>query len=400
LRQILELRNPIQPYAWGSRTAIRRLLGRPGPSAEPEAELWLGAHPKSPSQVRIDGVWRPLDEVVAADPVAILGPRQAALAPALPFLLKVLAAERPLSIQAHPDAAQARAGYARENALGLALDDAARSFRDESAKPELLYALGPEPFRVMRGLRPVAQILAYLEDLGLCGLLPGCAELRRGGEAALPGFIASYLRLEAARTAPLLEALVERAAENDGDEACAWVGRLSAAYPGDPGVIGPLVMNVFELAPGEVLFTPPGVIHAYLEGTGIELMASSDNVVRGGLTGKHVDVEALLGVVDFAATGDGRVPPAAGGVGETRFRAPSAALELSRIELAAGEVHPRAVAGVEILLATGGRGEIDPATGPAVPLPQGRAVLVPAAAGSYRLLGPGTWFRAAVPESP
>jgi mannose-6-phosphate isomerase len=268
--------NTPRDYAWGSTTAISGLLGT-APSGRPEAELWLGAHPGSPSV--LEGGDRTLVDV----------------APGLPFLLKVLAAASPLSLQAHPTPEQAVEGFAAENNAGVPLDAPERNYRDASAKPEILYALGEE-FRALCGFRPVEETRTLLlpvsgdeRILPLLERLVDDSSLRATFE---------WLISRGDGVDELIAAVVETSAVAD-DLAWDTVRRLADSYPGDPGIAISLLMHTAVLRPGQVLYLPAGNIHAYLEGLGIELMASSDNVLRGGLTPKHVDVPELLKVLDF-----------------------------------------------------------------------------------------------------
>ena len=273
----VEISNTPRDYAWGSTTAIAALLGTP-PSGRPEAELWLGAHPGSPARLGGQG-----------------GRTLADVAPDLPFLLKVLAAASPLSLQAHPTPEQAAAGFAAENAAGIPLDAPERIYKDASAKPEILYALSEE-FRALCGFRPVAEtrtlLLPVSGDQRIAPLLERLVDdssLRAAFE---------WLITRGDGVDELIAALVETSAIDD-DLAWDTVRRLADSYPGDPGIAISVLMHTAVLRPGQVLYLPAGNIHAYLEGLGIELMASSDNVLRGGLTPKHVDVPELLKVLDF-----------------------------------------------------------------------------------------------------
>jgi len=285
------LRNPIREYAWGSRTALAELLGQPSPSAQPQAELWMGAHPVAASDVRCDSHWVPLGDWIRRDPEAVLGPEVARrFAGELPFLLKVLAAAQPLSLQAHPDAARARAGFERENAAGIALDAPQRCYRDPSPKPELVCAL--TPFAALCGFRPIDDIVAQVDGLRARHLAGLMEPLRRDrSRENLRGFYRGLMELAASEAAEAVAEAVEAAASGYGDpEVRSWLRELGEAHPGDPGVLSPLFLNLLELRPGEALFLPAGELHAYLRGTAVEIMASSDNVLRGGMTEKHVDV--------------------------------------------------------------------------------------------------------------
>jgi mannose-6-phosphate isomerase len=399
VRRIALLENEIREYAWGSHTAISELLGRPAPSQRPEAELWIGAHPLAPSHLVVEGRRRSLLEAVEADPDAVLGPRvRDRFGARLPFLLKVIAADRPLSIQAHPDAAQARAGFARENARGIALDAPERCYRDASAKPELVSALGV--FRALRGFRPPAEIRQLLEGLRTPHARPALEVLATGPEArALSGLLSLLLRPGPQRQA-LVPALVDAAAARAGeDPAFELVGRLGAAHPGDPGALAPLLLHRVELRPGDAMFLPAGELHGYLSGVAVEIMANSDNVLRGGLTGKLVDVDELLRVLRFEARPVEVLRPVRDASGAGVYATPAEEFRLARVRVEAGGLFQVADdRGVEILLCSEGdvhvRADADPR---GVALGRGASCLVPAAAGAYEVRGSGSLFRASVP---
>lgn len=400
MRHLAKLRNPIRGYAWGSTTAIPELLGR-SPTGAPQAELWIGAHAAAPSEVLTGGRWHALDALIRDQPRSILGRRVAdRFGPRLPFLLKVLAAASPLSIQAHPDASQARTGFAADNASGLEPDDPRRNYVDAHHKPELLVAL--TPFWVMRGFRTPAQIAARLDALGVRALLPGGSSLEGVPDARrLCAFFETYLAAPQEAIEAVLPALLDAASDRAAvDDACRWVGRLAEAYPGDRGLLAPLLLHTYALAPGEAVFTGPGVLHAYLDGLGVELMASSDNVLRGGLTPKHVDVPELLRVLRFDrdGQGDGRFD-AEGGGEVLRYAPPAAEFALSMHTLAGdAPLAVRTRGGAELLLVTDGRGtaHADGVDG-AMPLTRGDALLVPGTLDGYRLHGALTVYRAHVP---
>ncbi|MGZ4627116.1 MAG: mannose-6-phosphate isomerase, class I [Kineosporiaceae bacterium] len=287
----VRLTNPVRTYAWGSRTVLPLLLGVGTASPEPWAEIWMGAHPDSPSRLP-DG--RSLAEVE----------------PGLPYLVKLLAVERPLSIQAHPDAEHARAGFAAEEARGLAHAAPTRSYKDANHKPELLVALTPT--EALCGFRPPDETHALAELLSpslsrvlspLAGPGPRRDRLAKAFEA-LAGMSAAAVDTVVGEIAATTEAAAPAARDAD---AVAWVGRLAGEYPGDFGVLAPLVLRYLRLEPGEGVFVRAGVLHAYLRGAGVEVQASSDNVLRGGLTAKHVDLPELLRVVSFESGPDPRV---------------------------------------------------------------------------------------------
>ena len=325
----VEISNVPRAYAWGSTTAIAELLGM-APSGGPEAELWLGAHPGSPSLVLhpdLTGGAVDLANWIGAARSTALGESYAG--PRLPFLLKVLAAEHPLSLQAHPSAAQARAGYLREDEAGVPLDAPDRNYRDPYPKPEMIYALS-DRFDALCGFRPVEEVRDVLQgfvDLDVRGDTPQAALLYDFMERleSLPAAL-GWLLAGGAEVSALV-ARVSRIAALAGyagrdafpefvgadplpgafgiDRELATVRLLAQEYPGDPGIVVSLLLNQVSLARGEALYLPAGNIHAYLHGVGIELMGASDNVLRGGLTPKHVDVPELLAVLDFT---DAAVP--------------------------------------------------------------------------------------------
>ena len=273
----VEITNTPRDYAWGSTTAIPELLGT-APTGRPQAELWLGAHSGSPAQlVGRDGT---LADIVPGR---------------LPFLLKVLAAASNLSLQAHPTPEQARAGFAAENAAGLPLDALERNYKDPFHKPELLYALS-DPFRALCGFRPVAETRAQLQAVAADPRVRPLLD-RLVDDASLRGVFVWLITRGYGVDGVIAAVVGTGALENDPD----WrtVRFLAERNPGDPGIVISLLLNSVTLSPGEALYLPAGNIHAYLEGLGIELMAASDNVLRGGLTPKHVDVPELLKVLDF-----------------------------------------------------------------------------------------------------
>ncbi|MER2562133.1 MAG: mannose-6-phosphate isomerase, class I [Myxococcaceae bacterium] len=375
------LDNTVQTYAWGSTTAIAQLLGLPE-SKKPQAELWLGAHPSAPSKVE----GRSLEAVIAEAPTAMLGDAvRQRFGDRLPFLLKVLAAAKPLSLQAHPSLAQATAGFAREEASHVPRDASHRNYRDANHKPELICAL--TPFRALCGFRDVAQTHALLSGLGVAALAPLLQTLERKG---LAGFFEQVMTLPMQAREPLVKAVVLACGRTPvpGREAeCLNAVALEKQYPGDIGVIGALLLNLVELAPGEALALGAGNLHAYLEGTGIELMANSDNVLRGGLTPKHVDVPELLRVLDFTHGPARVVTPTAGS--EAVYPTPFPDFRLSRLDvngsLELGRLGP------DIVLCTEGSVVVNGLT-----LERGGSAFAPFSDGALKLSGHGTLFRATV----
>ncbi len=295
---MFELNNTIRDYHWGSQSQISDLLGLQT-TANPQAELWLGAHPGCPSRLADDG--RGLDSVISNDPTGTLGADIAERYGKLPFLFKVLSAAQPLSIQVHPTLEQARARFAKENAAGKALDAADRNYRDDNHKPEMLYAL--TDFVALSGFRHPQDIVDDLELLA--------PKLEAEGQLALatlgkclredPGLAAALeyvlnCPLDIATVVQQICAAIQQHTILNERAQFAELVRINQIYPGDAGVLVALLLNLVFLKPGQVISLAAGNVHAYLRGLGIEVMANSDNVLRGGLTSKHIDVPELLDV--------------------------------------------------------------------------------------------------------
>ncbi|GGN93609.1 mannose-6-phosphate isomerase, class I [Streptomyces albiflavescens] len=378
------LDNTIRPYAWGSTTAIPQLLGVE-PSGEPQAEMWMGAHPGAPSLTERG----PLNEVIDEDPEQELG--RAAVAkfgPRLPFLLKILAAGAPLSLQVHPDLEQAKEGYEDEERRGVPIDVPHRNYKDANHKPELICAL--TEFDGLCGFRAPDEAAELLAGLDVDSLKPYVDLLHAHPEdAALREVLTAVL---SADPEEMTRTVTEAAA------ACARLGGAYAPYadiahhyPGDPGVIAAMLLNYVQLQPGEALFLGAGVPHAYLNGLGVEIMANSDNVLRCGLTPKHVDVPELLRIVRFEASDPGVLRPEASPDGEEVYETPIDEFRLSRHVLAEGAAPQDLTRETpQILLCTAGSVRADGIT-----LAPGQSVFVPAGE-KAEASGNGTIFRATV----
>jgi mannose-6-phosphate isomerase len=412
----MELLQPVvRPYPWGSRRGIAELQGRPVPAAGPEAELWMGAHPSGPSGLarRADK----LDAFIAADPDRELGPQVVArFGPRLPFLLKVLSAAQALSIQVHPSREQAQAGFRADNDRGLALDDPARNYVDDWPKPELLCAL--TPFEVVAGLRTPADAAGILRALAVPELQPLAADLAPSAPAsAAPGVEPAPAAQEAepapADLARVLGVILDwpdpdrlvsdvlaacgplAAGTGPYAETCASALRVADDHPGDLGLVAMLLMRHLVLQPGQALFMPAGGLHAYLEGTGIEVLANSDNVVRAGLTPKHIDVPELLKLLDPAVT----VPilsSCAVAEGLSSYDSPAPEFRLYRLDLAATPLELPGT-GPRILLCVDGAVALHSDSG-SVFLDQGESCFISAADAPVRAAGPAHAFLAAPGE--
>jgi mannose-6-phosphate isomerase len=419
---VLPMRNAVQPYDWGSSTTLARMQGR-HPSGGPEAELWMGAHPAAPSAVLDGGAERRLDDLVAEQPADLLGPDvMAAFGARLPYLLKVLAIARPLSLQVHPGPERAREGYESEAEVR-----GEHRYVDPFAKPEMLYAL--DPVDALCGFRPAA------EALRLLGLVDGpraaavAAPLvghERDETACLedafrvlvtwpdddrPAFAAEIAR-EARRLLWSAGGHGLGALAAHDRRALMWVSRLAQQHPKDPLVVAPLLLDLVLLRPGETLFVPAGAPHAYLHGTGVEIMGNSDNVLRAGLTHKPVAVEELLHVVDGRSRPVRDVPAVRLSGHEVAWRPGVREFQLTRLSVSAASaalpvdalpvdalpvdalpVHP--APGPQVLLCTAGAVSVR-CPRAEVTLTPGTSAFAPAGTGPLTVAGSGEVFRAAV----
>lgn len=387
------LRGAIRTYAWGSRTAIAEFTGRPTPTPHPEAELWLGAHPADPAYLETGGGAESLLEVVAADPIGQLGAASVAeFGDQLPFLLKVLAADEPLSLQAHPSAQQAADGFAREEAAGVPLNSPVRNYRDRNHKPELVVAL--DRFEALAGFRDPGDTVDLFRALDVEALTPYVNLLAGQSDAdGLRALFTTWITLPQPSLDVLVPAVLDGAVRYLSSDDARFVGEartlleLGERYPADAGVLASLLLNRLTLEPGEGIYLPAGNLHAYLRGLAVEVMANSDNVLRGGLTPKHVDVPELLRVLDFSPASEAHlhVETVTDGA-QTRYRTPAREFALSRFDLADGEPTQVGIKGPRILLCTQGDVTLD-GSGTGLKVRAGQSVWVPADGGSVTLTG-------------
>lgn len=388
--RVHRLEGVIKHYPWGSRHVLAALQGRSTPSEQPEAELWLGAHPSGPAQVEVEGAWAPLDELIRADPEYWLGPEALARhGPRLPFLMKVLAVEQPLSLQAHPDAQRAASIFEQERHLSAA----ERRYTDPYAKPELVCAL--TRFEALCGVRSEDEIREWLAAAGLGDLMDSSAV----GSAAVHDFLARWLRLSSVRRRPQIEDLLaaarRRAAE---DPISRRILDLAVHWPGDPGLVAPVLLHEIALEPGEALFLPAGVLHCYLSGAAIEVMAASDNVVRAGLTNKPIHVGELLEIACFEEGPPELLRGADSGSSYGGHRTPCHEFRLTRSRISPDGRLEVAVHGPMIVLCTGGRLRVE-ANGHALELARGAAVAIPAALEICEISGDGEGAWTALPDA-
>ncbi|HHQ4735726.1 mannose-6-phosphate isomerase, class I [Aeromonas veronii] len=390
LPSFLLMQNPIQGYDWGSHDSLTTLFGIANPQGKPQAELWMGAHPNGCSDVVVADQTQKLSTLIERAPAAVLGEATLARFGSLPFLFKVLCAEKALSIQVHPSKAQAEAGFAKEEAAGIDAKAANRNYKDPNHKPELVFAL--TPYQAMNGFRAIPAILALFERVNLPAIAELTADLAASqNEAGLQHFFHQLLVLEGVRKEEALAGLLAFASEHQDEETFALITSLAAQYPGDVGLFSPLLLNVVTLKPGQAMFLDACTPHAYVRGTGLEIMANSDNVLRAGLTPKYIDVAELLDCTRCLPKPDDQIllaPRCDSAVQHFDVPVPDFTFSV----YPAGE-HQLTTASAEILFAiddtvTLKQGE------QSLRLEKGQSAFIPAATGSYQLLAEGRVARA------
>lgn len=412
------LEGVVRPYAWGSRMSIAAIRGLPTPSQHPEAELWFGAHPAGPSMCVDTTGTIPSGTLLAeidAHPTEALGTAAVAqFGPRLPFLLKILAANEALSLQAHPSAEQAAEGFARENALGLAADAPERNYRDGWHKPEIIVAV--TEFDALAGFREPAQTVDLLRELQVAELDPYLGMLAGQPDSdGLRALFTTWITLPEVVIATLVPAVLAAAVavlargESRFQAELKTLLELGESYPRDPGVLAALLLNRIHLAPGDALYLSAGNLHAYLQGTGVEIMANSDNVLRGGLTPKHIDVPELLRVLDFTPVTPEQLAPAVHTVNAERiYLTPAREFRLSRVELDGTGLHHASsisfdMPGPQILAVLRGTVEVRTATGATTTVRAGQAIWIAADDPNVTVraaAAKATFFRALVPVAP
>ena len=400
MRTIKLLKNTVQNYAWGSPTAIPELLGERNPSHEPRAELWMGAHPKASSFVNYNGQWLPLTELIARYPREILGNDVALkFGNKLPYLFKVLAAAKPLSIQAHPSLNQAKEGFERETDQGIDIDAPNRNYKDDNHKAECICALSP--FWAMYGFRNIPDILGMLGKNCPVGLAAELDLLKNQPDSrGLKRFFTDLMTMDSQRQKRVVDEAVQNAHRySEEDSAFHWMTRLSNEYPSDIGIFAPLLLNLIELKPGEALFLPAGELHAYLEGVGMELMSNSDNVLRGGLTPKHIDVPELLKVLNFKPRPVNILEAVKKNKNERVYASEADEFVLSVVSASAGSPYQSTESrSVEIMLCIEGTAYLkDNGTQEIINIKKGESAIIPAAVIGYSITGDALIYKAAVP---
>ena len=387
---ITKMTNPIQDYPWGSRVYLQELLGLE--SQGPLAEMWMGVHPRGMSMVESpDGTPLSLEELILKNPEEYLGSEVAGKFGDLPYLFKFLAAGEPLSIQAHPNKMQAEEGYERENREGIPLDAFNRNYKDDNHKPEIICAI--TDYWAMKGFRDASEIRKYFKYFSPEALFD---TLCSGEDGAFHRqfFIALMNLAESDRKSLLGAALAF--CDGSSDAACSWVIKLNEKYPGDISVLAPLYLNTVMLSPGEALYLPAGELHAYLQGFGMELMANSDNVLRGGLTEKYMDLKELEQTLLFEHSPVKRIQPRSQSDGTMVYPTPSGEFELLRLDTAQGNITLKENYPVAILAVFNGSLTITE-DGQVVELKAGESCFLSGSAGPRTIQGGGSAFIARVP---
>ncbi len=405
---IYPLENSVQKYAWGDPDLIPAFLDRPNPAREPWAELWLGAHPKAPSSALLpNGEKLPLNELIARDTKSSLGAVCAGSPHRLPFLFKMLAVAQPLSLQAHPSKHTALRGYRREERAGIMLDPAERSYIDSHHKPEFIVAM--DRFEGMCGFRPIDDILRNIRVVAGENWLKYAGRLARyPSKMELALVFYNFLSLESQERSQMLKLARQRidrlleSAKPDSAElrAFGWIPRLMDAFPNDMGSLAPLMLNSFDIAPGEGLFVAPGQPHAYFRGCALEIMANSDNEVRAGLTRKRKDFAEFMAVLDFGSAPLSVTLPrceVAGPKGQGQicpYDIDSEEFSLAIIRVGGAAMRYPRYPAPEILLCIEGALQLRAASGENFPLKRGAALFVEACEEAYELAGRGMLYRA------
>ncbi len=289
------MRNGVKNYAWGSRTALNTQFGVPNPDEQPQAEIWMGAHPAGCSEIEVGANTVSLQDAIAKSPDTVLGERTVEKFAGLPFLLKILSAESALSLQVHPDKRQAEEGYARQG------NRAGEDYHDANHKPELVYAI--TPFMAMNGFRPCQEIVNHFLRLSSPELMPALAEFQHHlNNDGLKHFFVSLMQLSLQEKNNVLCQLDESLHAGGFVHLQEFLIRLQKDYPGDIGILAPLLLHCITLEPGEAMFLRAGTLHAYVYGTAVEVMACSDNVLRAGLTPKKINLPELVNCTVFSET--------------------------------------------------------------------------------------------------
>lgn len=390
------MKNIIQDYAWGSLNAIPELLGYDNPEKIPQAELWMGSHNRGPSRL-IDGDDSfLLSEYINEQKDEILGSQIAAAYGDLPFLFKVLAAGSPLSIQVHPNKSQAEAGFQRENSQSVPLDAFNRNYKDDNHKPEIICAL--TDFWALRGFRTIDSIIAYFTDVDLPVFSSALNDFSNNRTSeGLQDFFNKIMSLDGKDKEDFINQLMDAVSKKEGP-VFDWIKKLYEKYPEDAAIAAPLYLNLVHLNPGEALYLAAGELHAYIDGLGMELMASSDNVLRGGLTPKFIDREELKNILNFVGSDPEILNPMEISPIISTYRTPSREFELSRITLTSdSRYNPEEKGEVQILFVNEGVITLASEDSESLVIRKGESVFIPQKTQGWLIHGEAIVYRASLP---
>ena len=399
---IFKLNNMIRHYPWGTIDVLESLFGIENRYQKPQAEIWMGAHESAPSSVlmKADQTIN-LDAFIEKDPAKVLGKNVSGkFNNQLPFLFKILSARTPLSIQAHPNKKQAEIGFERENRQIPYLPAEKRNYKDPNQKPELVYAI--TKFKALNGFRSIIEIIKFFKLIN-SGIIKNDVQVlceNPGNPESLKLFYSRIMRLNKTEADQLIQETLTFAAKQPNNRTMAEIIALHKHYPGDLGVLSPLLLNLITMNPGEMMFLNAGQLHAYLEGTCVEIMANSDNVIRGGLTPKYIDIEELLKILTFKSTIPDIFYPVQGAVnGLSICQSPAKEFELSIINRHQNEIETDIrMRSIEILFCAKGKLRLNirgQDTG--FLLSQGESCMITADVEAYFINGEGKAFRAVVP---
>lgn len=385
------LNNVVQNYAWGSETAITDYFGIANTKGKPQAEIWMGIHPNGCSESVYNGENVSLYDIIIKDPVSMLGKRTMESFGTLPYLFKVLAAEQALSIQVHPNKQQAEIGFKSEQDRGVPISAPFCNYKDSNHKPELVYAISE--YQAMNGFRSIDEIIEHFFDLAISELRELVDDLiSNQTSSGLSKFFSELLLLEGQQKQAAINALMAKVSVND-TELFKLIAELERQYPNDIGLFSPLILNVITLKPGEAMFLDAETPHAYIKGVALEIMANSDNVLRAGLTSKHIDVEELIKSTRFESLAFERLllkPTIYGDISE--FEVPVSDFKFAIVNPTNKlKIH---IDAPEILLALDCEVVLTHNSGDSCIINKGDSVFIPAFVGNYLVTSKGRVARA------
>ncbi|MCL9780170.1 mannose-6-phosphate isomerase, class I [Vibrio sp. S4M6] len=386
------MHNVIQHYAWGSTTSIQELFGIENPDQQPQAEVWMGAHPNGCSQVIVDGTKISLAELIEQNKAAFLSDATKAKFGQLPYLFKILAADSALSIQVHPSKTLAEQGYAREEEQQIPLKASYRNYKDPNHKPELVYAL--TPYQAMNGFRSFDSIVSLFKQANINAIKDLVEEFSANvSSAGLERFFTKLLSLQGEVKDKAVCELITYAKNHSTSTTNSLIVELATQYPGDIGLFAPLMLNVITLKPGEAMYLDALTPHAYIKGAGLEIMANSDNVLRAGLTPKHMDVDELVHCTRFQEKSqESLVLPPTVEEGAQHYSIPVSDFKFSVYSQSSQRLIE--VQSAEILLPIDDVLQLSHSSGESVTIEVGQSVFIPAYAKNYKMSCKGRVARA------